>query len=375
MRAALFGALLLAGLLAADGPFSRAAIAATRPVDAPGSLRLSTFTDTLPGTAATAFHALAGDTVRRIYILHNDGLLPLTDVSVHDPDVSSAVFRCGLGDGDEGDDGADGEADDGADLGPFGWTACSATFTARVGEHESTVSATGSSLIARRFVSAEDTAGYTAIAPGLTVSVTFGDGSRPGGSLPAGAAVVAAVRVTNSGSTPLAGLRPVPPLPFSGFGCPAGSAVPALAPGGSAVCTGTLRVAPGRHDSGLSVAGTWLWDRAITGCGPRPPRSFPIKASADASYIGVTPPTSPPPPPPAPPPAPHARPAAVAVPVRPPSTPPPSPPRSTPPPTGHALPRATIRFVAARGLSFPLKVLAIVVIPGVAAVRRFASRR
>jgi hypothetical protein len=36
---------------------------------------------------------------------------------------------------------------------------------------------------------------------------------------------------------------------------------------------------------------------------------------------------------------------------------------------------ATVQFVPSRGLSLPLKVLAIVIIPGVAAARRIAGRK
>lgn len=52
-----------------------------------------------------------------------------------------------------------------------------------------------------------------------------------------------------------------------------------------------------------------------------------------------------------------------------------APARSAGPEPSHAPPQAAARFAASRGLSFPLKVLAVVVIPGVAAARRLAFRR
>lgn len=383
--------------------------AAARPTAAPrqgfepgsGTLRLFTFTDTLPGTAATAFHALAGEQVRRVYLVDNDGLLPLTDVSVHDPDVSPSAFRCLQDDGDSAGAQRSGLAlrSAGADLGPLGWTACSVLFTARVGEHLSTVTATATSPVAGRVLAAQDDAGYTAVAAGLSVHVTFQGGVNAGGSLPAGAEVGASVELVNAGSVRLVDLHPASPSPLSGLACSAdgqsgggqsGGAhvadatvlnptvsnptVSALDPGGSATCTGSLRTEPGRNAANLSIAGMWLWDRAITSQGPQSPRSFPLLVVADASYTGIAPPGAPPSPAPVQPPA-QPKPNAARTPPRVPTSPKPHPPRSAAPAPSHAPPQAAARFVASRGLSFPLKVLAIVVIPGVAAARRLASHR
>src|ERR1700719_4309934 len=59
------------------------------------ALHVSAFTDTLPDETAADFQARAGDPVRRVYLVRNDGLLPLVDVSVHDPDAAGAALSCG----------------------------------------------------------------------------------------------------------------------------------------------------------------------------------------------------------------------------------------------------------------------------------------
>ncbi len=361
MRTSLFG--VLPGVLFALGLVL--AVSPPASAGATGALHISTFTDTLPGDTATAFHTLAGDMIRRVYIVRNDGLLPLTDVSVHDPDASPSAIRCG----------EDGDADD-ADLGPLSSTACSATFTASAGEHESTVVAMATSPVLERRLSAHDQAGYAAIAPGLSTSVTYRNGVRPGGSLPADTTVSATVTVVNSGAAELTNLRLAPPPQLSGLRCSGSSTISSLSPGESASCTGSLATAPGRHDASLTVAGRWLWDRALTSQGPQPPRSFAVQAVADASYDGISPARSPSPPVRRPTTIPPRRPAALPA-SSPPTTP--SPPKAGPalgpaPQPSHALAQAAGQFVASRGLSFPLKVLAIVVIPGVAAARRIARR-
>jgi hypothetical protein len=373
MRISVFGALLAAGFLAALSPSAFAVSGSVQPTQQSDtrvgldldSLHLSTFTDTLPGTAATEFHALAGGTVRRVYVVRNDGLLPLTDVSVHDPDVSSSAIRC-TGDGDD-------DADD-SDLGPLSRLSCSVTFEASVGEHDSRVTATALSPVFGSTLYAEAATGYTAIAPGLSASVALANGVPPGGSVRAGATIGATARIVNTGSAELTGLRLAPPPSVSGLSCPEGSEVGSLDPGESAVCSGALTTAVGRHDDALVVAGSWRWDRAITSDGPQPSRSYPIQATADAAYDGVSPPPSP---------SPSPRPRSVAAPITPAASPPPAsptpptpspPPRSAPKPI-QELPPATVQFVASRGLSLPLKVLAIVIIPAVAAARRIASRK
>ncbi|HZU58849.1 MAG TPA: hypothetical protein VFA06_23415 [Actinocrinis sp.] len=372
-----FGALLATGFVLTMGPSAFAASPGQHQAadTALGldleALHLSTFTDTLPGTEATAFHALAGDTVRRVYVVRNDGLLPLTRVSVHDPDVSSAAIRCTHDGDDDSDDG------DGADLGPLSELTCFATFNAAVGEHDGRVAASALSPLLNRTVSASADAGYTAIAPGLSASLAFANGVPPGGGLPADTTVSATVRIVNSGSAEVTGLRLVPPPSLSGLACSAGPSVGSLAPGASAVCSGSLTTTVGRHDDSLIVAGTWLWDRAITSQGPQSTRSYPIQASAEAAYNGIKAPG--PPASPAPPPSPRAA-AAPRLPAAspspsPPASPSPSPPHSPVPTPVQPLVPANVQFVPSRGLSLPLKVLAIVVIPGVAAARRIASRK
>lgn len=381
-----FGALLATGFVLAVGPSALAASAASnQPADVRVGLdldvlRLSTFTDTLPGTAATAFHALAGDTVRRVYVVRNDGLLPLTGVSVHDPDVSSSAIRCTHdGDDDSGSarDGDESDGVNGADLGPLSWLTCVATFKAAVGEHDGRITASAASPVFGRTLSAAADTGYTAVAPGLSASLAFANGVPPGGALPADATVGARVQIVNSGSAEVTGLYLVLPPSVSGLACSAGSSVGALAPGESAVCSGSLATAAGRHDDSLAVDGTWLWDRAITSQGPQPTRWYPIQTIAYAAYDGIKPPS--PPPSPAPPPSPRAA-AAPRLPAAspspsPPASPPPRPPRTPGPSPVEALAPASVQFVPSRGLSLPLKVLAIVVIPGVAAARRIASRK
>ncbi|HZP50387.1 hypothetical protein [Actinocrinis sp.] len=372
-----FGALLATGFVLITGPSAFAAspgqyqVADARLGLDLDALRLSTFTDTLPGTEATAFHALAGDTVRRVYVVRNDGLLPLTGVSVHDPDVSSAAIRC-THDGDD-----DSDDSDGADLGPLSRLTCFATFKAAVGEHDGRVTASAVSPVFNRTPFAAADTGYTAIAPGLSASLAFANGVPPGGGLPADTAVGATVRIVNSGSAEVTGLRLVPPPSLSGLACSAGLSVGSLDPGASAVCSGSLRTTAGRHDDSLVVAGTWLWDRAITSQGQQPTRRYPIQATTDAAYNGIRAPS--PPASPAPPPSPRVAAAprlpAASPPPSPPASPTPSPPRSPVPTPVQPLAPATVQFVPSRGLSLPLKVLAIVVIPGVAAARRFASRK
>lgn len=376
MRISRFGALLATGFVLAVGPSAFAASAASnQPTDVRvdldlGALRLSTFTDTLPGTAATAFHALAGDTVRRVYVVHNDGLLPLTGVSVIDPDVPSSAIRC-THDGDDDWDGAGdgdgaGEAT-GADLGPLSWLTCFASFKAAVGEHDVRVSASAVSPVFGQTLSTAADTGYTAIAPGLSASLAFANGVPSGGALPADTTVGASVRIVNSGSADVTGLRLVPPPSLSGLACSAGSSAGALGPGESAVCSGSLATAAGRHDESLAVDGTWLWDRAITSQGPQPTSWCPIQATTYAAYDGIKPPS----------------PRAAAAPRLPAASPSPSPPASRTPSPPHSpaptpvepLAPANLQFVPSRGLSLPLKVLAIVVIPGVAAARRIASRK
>jgi hypothetical protein len=389
MRTLIFSTLLATGLVIASSPSSLAASPATPSAGVhvdPGldlglglnldALHLSTFTDTLPGDQASDFHALAGDLVRRVYVVRNDGLLPLTRVTVHDPDVSPSSITCSRhGDPDDARDPDDPE------LGPLHWTACSATFTALAGTHETTVTATATSPVAGRTLSAQDDAAYTAISPGLSASVTFKNGVAPGGSVPAGATIGATLRIVDSGSAEIAGLHATPPASWSGFTCPAGSPADSLGPGESVVCNGSLSTAPGRHDGSVIVSGRWHWDRPITSQGPQFARWYPIQVTADAGYVGFVPSTPPPSPPPAalaPPPrsAALAR-VPAATPPSPSASPPPSPkPSNSPTPAPrHALPPATAQFVASRGLSLPLKVLAIVVIPGVAAARRIVSRR
>lgn len=370
MRLSLLGALLAAGIVVAVSPSAMAASSSNPPAGVRaeldlGSLHLSTFTDTLPGEAATAFHALTGDVVRRIYVVRNDGLVPLIDVAVHDPDVSASAIRCTP----EGDD------DDDADLAPLSWTSCSATFRASVGEHVSSVTATAVSAIFRRTLSAAADAGYAAVAPGLSATLEFENGLPRGGNLPADTTVSTRIRVANTGSTALTGLRLSAPPSLSGLSCvAAGSTIGSLDPGESAVCSGSLTPSIGRHDDTVLVAGTWRWDCAITAEGPQPTRSYPIQAIADAAYNGIPRPSPPP-----------QRPRSAAAPVPPVVPPPPSPPTSapvtpnpplSPPPTPvRPLAPAAVQFVPSRGLSLPLKVLAIVIIPGVAAARRIASRK
>ncbi len=375
MRLSLLGALLAAGIVLSVSPSAVAASGSNPPASGRvgldlGSLHVSTFTDTLPGEAATAFHALAGDVVRRAYVVRNDGLLPLIDVAVHDPDVSSSAIPCT----------PDGDDDDDADLGPLSWMNCSATFRASAGEHVSSVTATAVSAVFGRTLFAAAAAGYTAVAPGLSATLDFENGVPQGGNLPAATTVGARVRILNTGSTELTGLRVSPPPSLSGLSCPDGSTISSLDPGESAICSGSLTTAAGRHDDTLVVAGTWRWDRAITEQGPQSTRLFPIQATADATYHGIAPP-SPRPTPTPPPPRQHSV-VAVVPPAVPPSSsaptsasPTPSAPRSpTPTPVRPLLP-AAVQFVPSRGLSLPLKVLAIVVIPGVAAGRRIASRK
>jgi hypothetical protein len=379
MRNSFLGAVLAAGIVVAVGPSASASAGSGPAVGVRvgpdlGWLRLSTFTDTLPGEAATAFHARAGDVVRRVYVVRNDGLLPLTDVSVRDPEVSSSAFRCTRGDDDDADD---------ADLGPLSWTTCSATFQALAGEHVGTVTATADSPILRRTLSAAADTGYTAVTPGLSASVAFENGAPQGGNLPADATVGARIRIVNSGSAELTGLRVSPPPSLSAVSCAAGSTIGSLDPGESAVCSGSLTTAAGRHDETLFVAGVWRWDHAITAQGPQPPRSYPIQTTADVAYDGVARPSPPPTPLPSPPPREHSA-AAPGPLVTPPSPPPPTsaPPTPRPSPARSPAQRpvqplvpATVQFVPSRGLSLPLKVLAIVIIPAVAAARRIAGRK
>lgn len=378
LRLSLLGALLAAGIVAAVSPSALAAAAGSNPptdvrVDLDlGALHLSTLTDTLPGEAATAFHARAGDVVRRVYVVRNDGLLPLTDVSVHDPDVSASAIRCA----------PDGDGDDDADMGPLSWMSCSATFAASAGEHESRITATAVSAIFKRTLSASAAAGYTAIAPALSATVTFDNGVPQGGNLPADASVGVKVRIANPGSAELTGLRVTPPPPLSSLVCPAGSTIGSLDPGESAICSGSLAITAGRHEDALVVAGMWRWDRAITAQGPQPPRSYPIQATANVAYNGITRPSPSPTPTPPPPPPPAHSAAALGPPVISPSPSPPTsasptqrPPRSPAPTPVRPLLPATVQFVPSRGLSLPEKVLVIVLVPGVAAARRIVSRK
>lgn len=374
MRLSLFGALLAAGIVIAASPTASAAAGSNTSTGVRadldlGALHLSTFTDTLPGEEAAAFHARAGDVVRRVYVLRNDGLLPLTDVSVHDPDASASAIRC-TPDGDEDDD---------ADMAPLSWMSCSATFQAVPGEHVGSATASAVSAIFKHTLSAAADAGYAAITPGLSATLTFENGVPRGGNLPADAVVGARVRILNPGSAELAALRVVPPSSLSGLSCRAGSTIGSLDPGESTVCSGSLRTAAGRHEDALVVAGTWRWDHAITAQGPQPTRWYPIQAGTSAAYNGVARPSPPPTPTPLPP---RPRSAGASAPVIPPSpstsaspSPIPSPPPSPAPAPVRPLPPAAVQFVPARGLSPPLKVLAIVIIPAVAAARRIASRK
>jgi hypothetical protein len=334
------------------------------------ALHVSTFTDTLPGQVAADFQARTGDPVRRFYVLRNDGLLPLVDVSVHDPDAAGATLSCGP-------DGTPGISA----LAPLSWASCSTGFAAVTGEHQTTVTAAATSPTFNRSLSATAVAGYTALEPGLQVSVSFEGGDN---SLPANADVPATVTIADTGSVDLHNLAAVGPQPLSGLDCGFGGAVPAdLDEGESALCTATLTTTPGTHSGSLTIAGTWTWARPITAQGPQYRRVLTIQAIADTSYTGVLLPTTPPPQPrvaPPPPPSPaliRTGPAAIPPAPFPTPTPPSSPSRSpAPSPTrtpSHAVLVGNPQYPVSHGLSLPLKVLAIIVVPAIAVGRRAAG--
>jgi hypothetical protein len=327
------------------------------------ALHVSTFTDTLPDQAAADFQARAGDPVRRVYLVRNDGLLPLVDVSVHDPDAAGAALSCG----------PDGAPDISA-LAPLSWASCSTSFTAETGGHSTTVTASATSPTFGRSLSATTVAGYTAVEPGLQVTVSFGSGV----DLPANTDVPATVTITDTGSVTLHDLTPVSPQPLSGLSCgPGGSVLPDLGPGESALCTATLATTPGVHSGSLTLAGTWTWAQPITAAGLQCRRVLAIQAVADASYTGVLPPAPPPAqvraaPPPPPRQTPPQQTRAAAVPPTPTPTPTASPPHS---PSASPTPSRGVlvgnpQYPVSHGLSVPLKVLAIVIVPAIAVGRR-----
>lgn len=353
----------------------------------PDALRLSTTTDTLPAGAATQYQARVGDPVQRVYVVHNNGLLPLENVTVSDPGADGAAIRCGPG-----------GTPTIATLLPLSWISCEATFTAMPGQHDTTATASGTLFLLGVTLSDQAAAGYTAVAPALSATLSL-NGGKPATNLPAGSPVAAVVTVLNSGSATLTNVGPLAPQPpLSILGCNgAGSMIGSLGAGQSAFCTGALIPAPGANVADVTITGTWQWNQPITAQGPQSPRTIKLQTVAAAPYTGIpvtspTPPPPPPtpgapastptPPPPTPTPTPSAtptNPAAVFPPLFPPPTPSPTlhTPTPFPAPLGAAV-QAVSQFKASRGLSLPLRVLVIIIIPVVAAAagaRRMASRR
>jgi len=335
------------------------------------ALHLSTFTDRLPGQEAANFQARAGDPVRRFYLLRNDGVLPLADVSVQDPDAAGATLHCGPS-----------GTPTLSVLAPLSWASCSATFTAVTGKHRTTVTATATSPTFKRSLSGWTVAGYAAVEPGLQVGVSFGNG----GNLPAGTNVPATVTITDTGTVKLHDLTPETLQLLSSLTCapqgsddaddsddPDDSLVAELDPGESARCTATLATTPGTHSGSLTIAARWTWERPITVQGPQWRRVLTIRSVADTSYAAAPPLSNPvlqpraaAPPPPSPSPV-RTSPAAVVPRPSPSPTPTPSP---TP---SHAVLFGNPQYPVSHGLSLPLKVLAIIVVPAIAVGRRAAS--
>ncbi len=338
-----------------------------------GALYVSTTTDTLPGEQAAHYQIIAGDPVRRVYVLRNDGLLTLKNVIVHDPDVSSGAMQCGPAGGPSV-----------AALPPHSSASCSATFTAVPGEHDTTVTASGTVFLLNIIrLSGKSKADYTAVVPALQASLSLGGGPS-GASLPAGTAVSATVTVRNAGSVQLTQIAPTDPQPLTDFSCgDDGATVARLAAGESAACSGALTPEPGPHVSSLTIVGNWLWKWPLTAQGPQPRRTLKVRTVANAAYTGLpvssptprpTPVASPPSTAPAPTTPPSEQPAPViVVPSR--------SPHSTPTPAAapsSAVLQTVSQFQASRGLPLPLKVLVVIVIPAVAAAagaRRIAAGR
>ncbi|MGH6657222.1 MAG: hypothetical protein ACRDVE_18720, partial [Actinocrinis sp.] len=315
-----------------------------------------------------------------VYIVRNDGLLPLTHIALLDPDVPGSSMHCD-------DDERPGNLDD---LGPLSWESCTVTFTARPGTHQESVTATATAPLLQRTLSTSAPSGYTAVRPDLSASLTLGNGLTAGGDLRIGKPAGARITVTDSGDVRLEHITPTAAPPLAAVSCAdsgGGPAVAALEPGRSAACDARFTPAPGPRSTAVTVTGTWYWSKPITTQGPQSPRRVTVQATAGASYVGVLPPSPPPPKPspspsptpPAPAPVKRTPPPAPAI-VPPPAPPSPTPARPSPPPSPapsptHAVLQAAQQFQPTRGLSIPLKVLAIVIIPAVAAARRVISRR
>ncbi|HEV2344591.1 MAG TPA: hypothetical protein VGS97_10900 [Actinocrinis sp.] len=339
-----------------------------------GALQLSTTTDTLPADEAASYETIAGDPVQRVYAVRNRGLLALRDVSVSDPDANGAAMRCGP----HGTPTL-------ATLPPLSSSSCTVAFAAMQGKHHSTVTATGTVTLLDVMLSDADRVDYTAVVPALSASLSLGSGqSSP--ALPVGSPVPATVTVLNAGSVPLSEVSAQDPPPLSDFSCGDGGAiVERLDAGESVACNATLTPAPGVHVSRVTITGNWVWDRPLTAQGPQPSRVLRVQTVAEASYTGVPVPSTPPAPTPVvtpsiPPPtsaAARSTPAAVLPPAPSPRLSPSPAPTPTPTPT-KALLQPVSAFQRSRGISLPLKVLVIVIIPAVAAAtgaRRIASRR
>jgi hypothetical protein len=357
------GALLFTAVAGVGLPVGTAGAVPTPPLN-PDALHVMTYTDAMPNASATNFQARAGDPVRRVYVVRNDGLLPLDDVTVHDPQTGHGPLRCGDG------------GTDGTGLDPLSWASCSVTFPAAAGEHDGAVTVTATSPGHSPGLTAQAEAGYTAILPSLHVGVSFGSRST---HLHTGATASAAVTVANTGSVTLYGLSAVAASPLSGLSCGTqGTKIGRLDPGDSTTCTATVDVSTGSHSGSVTASGYWWWKLPLTADGPQWSGWQRISATGTGGYTALEPP---------PPAAPRDAPAVVPPPVRPAPPPSPSPsptptPTPTPPPTHsppptpiHAVIAGTPHYPVSRGLSVPLKVLAIVVVPAIAVGRRAAAGR
>lgn len=337
------------------------------------ALRLSTVTDTLPADMAASYETIAGDPVQRVYTVRNNGLLALRNVSVTDPDAADTAMNCG----------PDGTPTI-ATLPPLSSSSCTATFAAVQGKHHTTISASGTVALLNVALSDAARVDYTAVLPALNASLSLGSG-QPGVALPAGSPASATVTVLNTGSVALSQVTEQNALPLTNFSC-GGSDEPVLQQlnsGESVACSGAFTPAPGAHVISVTVIGSWLWHRPLTAQGPQPSRVLRVQTVTEAPYTGVPAPATPPTPTPvtpsgaAPTPAPAHSVPAVVIPT--PSSQLLLVPTPAPVPTSaRALLQPVSQFKASRGLSLPLKVLVIIIIPAVAAAtgaRRIASRR
>jgi hypothetical protein len=291
-------------------------------------LRLTTSTDTLPGSAAAAYLAAPGAPVRRDYTVTNASEATIDDVRVHDSDAGTVAC-------------------DGARLPAWSSAHCTVVFAAVPGNHLGQVTATGAVYGVDTPLSASAPAGYRSAADTLTLTETLnGQSASPGARVPVGQVITAGYRLAVSGPVPVRDVRLSDSAPVAGLRCgpDGGPDIRLLMPGQHVACTGGLRAAPGTHIGTATVTGTQDVG-SITTAGPA--AGAALRATDANQYTGTSAPppvTSPPaptqpvtPPPVSPPlpPPPPLEPPLLPIHVPPPPRPAPGPnPPPAPAPAG-----------------------------------------